>query len=100
MLPGPYLMCLRIDMLDIQHNQIGGCGQTVKAPEPFRMLRSKGDAGGVQTGMNSSCPCGLKKLCDKIAIIKAGRLVKSGPTAELVGDSSLEDVFLELEGET
>ncbi len=40
-----------------------------------------------------------EKLCDKIAIIKAGRLVKSGPTAELVGDSSLEDVFLELEGE-
>ena len=40
-----------------------------------------------------------EKLCDKIAIIKAGRLVKSGPTAELVGDFSLEDVFLELEGE-
>lgn len=40
-----------------------------------------------------------EKLCDKIAIIKAGRLVKSGLTAELVGDSSLEDVFLELEGE-
>lgn len=40
-----------------------------------------------------------EKLCDKIAIIKAGRLVRSGPTAELVGDSSLEDVFLELEGE-
>ena len=40
-----------------------------------------------------------EKLCDKIAIIKAGRLVSSGPTAELVGDSSLEDVFLELEGD-
>ena len=40
-----------------------------------------------------------EKLCHKIAIIKHGRLVKSGPTAELVGDSSLEDVFLELEGE-
>ena len=40
-----------------------------------------------------------EKLCHQIAIIKAGRLVKSGPTAELVGDSSLEDVFLELEGE-
>ena len=38
-----------------------------------------------------------EKLCHKIAIIKHGRLVKSGPTAELVGDSSLEDVFLELE---
>ena len=40
-----------------------------------------------------------EKLCHKIAIIKHGRLVKSGPTAELVGDSSLEDVFLELEGD-
>ncbi len=40
-----------------------------------------------------------EKLCHQIAIIKNGRLVKCGPTAELVGDSSLEDVFLELEGE-
>ena len=40
-----------------------------------------------------------EKLCDQIAIIKNGKLVRSGSTAELVGDSSLEDVFLELEGE-
>lgn len=40
-----------------------------------------------------------EKLCHQIAIIKDGRLVKSGPTAQLVGDSSLENVFLELEGE-
>ncbi len=40
-----------------------------------------------------------EKLCDQIAIIKNGKLVQSGPTAELVGDSSLENVFLELEGE-
>ena len=40
-----------------------------------------------------------EKLCDKIAIIKNGRLVRSGPTQELVGDSDLESVFLELEGE-
>ena len=40
-----------------------------------------------------------EKLCHKIAIIRDGRLVKCGPTAELVGDSSLEEVFLELEGE-
>jgi len=39
-----------------------------------------------------------EKLCHQIAIIKNGRLVKSGPTAELVGDSSLEEVFLDLEG--
>ena len=40
-----------------------------------------------------------EKLCDEIAIIKDGRLVKCGPTGELVGDSSLESVFLELEEE-
>ena len=40
-----------------------------------------------------------EKLCDQIAIIKNGKLIQSGPTAELVGDSSLESVFLELEGE-
>ena len=39
-----------------------------------------------------------EKLCDEIAIIKQGRLVKCGPTAQIVGDSSLENVFLELEG--
>lgn len=39
-----------------------------------------------------------EKLCDKIAIIKNGRLVKSGPTDEVRGDESLESVFLELEG--
>ena len=39
-----------------------------------------------------------EKLCDKIAIIKNGRLVISGPTDEVRGDESLESVFLELEG--
>ena len=39
-----------------------------------------------------------EKLCHRIAIIKDGRLVRQGATAELVGDSTLEEVFLELEG--
>lgn len=38
-----------------------------------------------------------EKLCDKIAIIRNGRLVVSGPTQEVRGDTSLEEVFLELE---
>ena len=38
-----------------------------------------------------------EKLCDKIAIIKGGKLIKSGTTAEVKGDESLESVFLELE---
>ncbi len=38
-----------------------------------------------------------EKLCDKIAIIKGGRLIKSGTMDEVKGDDSLESVFLELE---
>lgn len=38
-----------------------------------------------------------EKLCDKIAIIKNGRLVASGTVDEVKGASSLEDAFLELE---
>lgn len=40
-----------------------------------------------------------EKLCDKVAIIKGGKLMKSGTMEEVKGDTSLEDVFLELEGE-
>ena len=40
-----------------------------------------------------------EKLCDKVAIIKSGRLIASGSMEEVKGDSSLEDVFLELEGD-
>ena len=40
-----------------------------------------------------------EKLCDKIAIIKNGQLIRSGTMEEVKGDSSLEDVFLELEAE-
>lgn len=40
-----------------------------------------------------------EKLCDRVAIIKNGNLVVSGTIDEVKGDSSLEEVFLELEGE-
>ncbi len=40
-----------------------------------------------------------EKLCDKVAIIKNGKLIKSGTMEEVKGDTSLEKVFLELEGE-
>lgn len=39
-----------------------------------------------------------EKLCDKVAIIKQGRLIRYGTMEEVRGDSSLENVFLELEG--
>ena len=40
-----------------------------------------------------------EKLCDKVAIIKSGRLIRSGTMEEVEGDDSLEQVFLELEDE-
>ena len=40
-----------------------------------------------------------EKLCDKVAIIKQGQLIRSGTMEEVKGDDSLEEVFLELEGE-
>ena len=41
-----------------------------------------------------------EKLCDQVAIIKGGRLIRSGTMAEVKGDDSLEEVFLELEDES
>ncbi len=40
-----------------------------------------------------------EKLCDKVAIIKQGKLIKAGTMEEVKGDDSLEEVFLELEAE-
>ena len=40
-----------------------------------------------------------EKLCDKVAIIKNGKLIVSGPMEQVKGDASLENVFLELEEE-
>ena len=37
-----------------------------------------------------------EKLCNKIAIIKDGKIVACGKTEELVGDKSLEEVFMEV----
>ena len=39
-----------------------------------------------------------EKLCDKVAIIKGGRLIRAGTMEAVRGDESLESVFLELEG--
>jgi ABC-2 type transport system ATP-binding protein len=38
----------------------------------------------------------VEKLCNKIAIIKNGKIVASGNVDEIIGNSSLEDIFLEL----
>lgn len=40
-----------------------------------------------------------EKLCDRVAIIKGGKLIRQGTMDDVLGDASLEEVFLELEGE-
>lgn len=40
----------------------------------------------------------VEKLCDEVAIIREGAIVRSGPTAEVCGDGGLEEVFLDLAG--
>jgi ABC-2 type transport system ATP-binding protein len=62
------------------------------------IMRERCDAGGAIFFSTHVLEV-AEKLCDKVAIIKNGRLVTSGTMEEVKGDQSLEDVFLELEGE-
>ena len=78
--------------------------------EPFVGLDPK--ASHLLKGMmREICDCGgaiffsthvlevAEKLCDKVAIIKDGRLIRHGTMEDVKGDDSLEQVFLDLEGE-
>ena len=65
---------------------------------PKGMMRDLCDAGGAIFFSTHVLEV-AEKLCDKVAVIKGGRLVRSGTMAEVKGDESLEEVFLELEGE-
>ena len=60
------------------------------------MMREHCDAGGAIFFSTHVLEV-AEKLCDKVAIIKGGRLVASGDMESVKGDSSLESVFLELE---
>ena len=60
------------------------------------MMRDHCDAGGAIFFSTHVLEV-AEKLCDKVAIIKAGRLIVSGSMEEVKGDTSLEEVFLELE---
>ena len=62
------------------------------------MMREVCDAGGAIFFSTHVLEV-AEKLCDKVAIIKKGQLVKSGTMEEVKGDDSLEEVFLELEAE-
>lgn len=60
------------------------------------MMREVCDAGGAIFFSTHVLEV-AEKLCDKVAIIKGGKLIRSGSMEEVRGDESLEDVFLELE---
>ena len=63
-----------------------------------QMMRELCDAGGAIFFSTHVLEV-AEKLCDKVAIIRQGRLVRSGTMEEVKGDDSLEEVFLELEAE-
>ena len=63
------------------------------------MMRDVCDAGGAIFFSTHVLEV-AEKLCDKVAIIKGGKLIRSGTMEEVKGDDSLEEVFLELEGES
>ena len=63
------------------------------------MMRELCDAGGAIFFSTHVLEV-AEKLCDKVAIIKGGKLIRSGTMAEVKGDDSLEEVFLELEEES
>ena len=62
------------------------------------MMRELCDAGGAIFFSTHVLEV-AEKLCDKVAIIKSGRLIRSGTMEDVKGDESLESVFLELEEE-
>ena len=74
-------------------------GLDPKAPHILKgMMREVCDEGGAIFFSTHVLEV-AEKLCDKVAIIKNGKLIRSGTMEEVKGDDSLEEVFLELEGE-
>ncbi len=63
------------------------------------MMRELCDAGGAIFFSTHVLEV-AEKLCDKVAIIKGGKLIRSGTMEQVKGDDSLEEVFLELEDES
>ena len=63
------------------------------------MMRELCDAGGAIFFSTHVLEV-AEKLCDKVAIIKDGKLIRSGTMEQVKGDDSLEEVFLELEDES
>ena len=74
-------------------------GLDPKAAQLFKEMMHEVCAGGSAIFFSTHVLEVAEKLCDKVAIIKGGQLIRSGTMDEVKGDDSLEDVFLELEEE-
>jgi ABC-2 type transport system ATP-binding protein len=74
-------------------------GLDPKASHRLKELMRKHCEGGGSIFFSTHVLDVAEKLCDKVAIIKKGRLVAFGSMEEVKGDDSLEEVFLELEDE-
>jgi ABC-2 type transport system ATP-binding protein len=71
-------------------------GLDPKASHTLKTIMSEFCQGGSAIFFSTHVLEVAEKLCNKIAIIKAGKLVAYGTTEEVKGNSSLEDVFMEL----
>ena len=71
-------------------------GLDPKASHTLKELMRELCAGGSAIFFSTHVLEVAEKLCNKVAIIKGGRLIACGETAQVKGDQSLEDVFLEL----
>ncbi len=72
-------------------------GLDPKAAHLLKELMHEHCAGGGAIFFSTHVLEVAEKLCDKVAIIKQGQLIRSGTMDEVRGDASLEEVFLELE---
>jgi len=74
-------------------------GLDPKASHIFKEIMADICAGGGAIFFSTHVLEVAEKLCHKVAIIKEGKLICSGPVDDVIGDSSLESVFLELEAD-
>ena len=63
-------MSVRVDMLDIQHYQVGELHKPVKLFNKRLIVRFKGDAGGINTGMHVMLLCNGEKVDEKSTCIR------------------------------
>jgi len=75
-------------------------GLDPKAARSLKEIMSEKCAEGCSVFFSTHILEVAERLCDKVAIIKSGRLVAYGEMHVVRGDSSLETIFFELEGET